>query len=284
MGFHITRNHFYQPIPDTRTLKDELWLRQSELVGVNLNEQKQIQLLSKFLRFKCEYGAFPKNKTAKPWQYFMDNPNFGPVDAEILYCMIRHFKPKKMIEIGCGYSTYLAAQAILRNEEESGYQAELIAIEPYPGEVLKSGFPGLSKLIPMKVEEVDLAEYDELKENDILFIDSSHVLRIGNDVHHEYLEILPRLRKGVLVHIHDVFFPCEYPKQWVLEMHRFWNEQYLLQAFLTFNSAFDVLWCGSYMHLKHPDKLEDAFASYNKETVWCTQRPGVTSLWMRKKL
>ena len=191
MGFHITQNHFYQPIPDTRTLKNELWLRQSELVGINMNEQKQIQLLNQFLRFKDEYDTFPRNKTSKPYQYYLNSHNFFAVDAEILYCMIRNFKPKKIIEIGSGYSTYLSGQAILKNEEESGNKAELIAIEPYPNEVLRSGFPGFSKLISKKVEEIDLSEFNKLKENDILFIDSSHVLKIGNDVQYEYLEILP---------------------------------------------------------------------------------------------
>ena len=278
LGVHITPNHFYQPIPDTRTLKDELWLRQSELVGVNMNEQKQIRLLNQFLRFKEEYDASPKNKASKPYKYYINNPNFGAVDAEILYCIIRHFKPKKIIEIGSGYSTYLSAQAIFKNEEENGNKTELIAIEPYPNEVLKSGFPGLSKLIPTKIEEIDLSEFNELKENDILFIDSSHVLKIGNDVQYEYLEILPRLNKGVIIHIHDIFLPSEYPKKWVLEMHRFWNEQYLLQAFLAFNSAFEVLWAGSYMHLRHPEKLEKAFSSYNRKMV------GPGSLWIRKKV
>ena len=278
LGFHITPNHFYQPIPDTITLKDELWLRQSELVGVDMNEQKQIQLLNQFMRFKEEYDAFPKNKASKPYQYYINNPNFGAVDAEILYCIIRHFKPKKIIEIGSGYSTYLSAQAILKNEEENGNKTELIAIEPYPDEVLKSGFSGLSKLILTKIEEIDLSEFSELKENDILFIDSSHVLKIGNDVQYEYLEILPRLNKGVIIHIHDIFLPMEYPKKWVLEMHRFWNEQYLLQSFLAFNSAFEVLWAGSYMHLGHPEKLEKAFSSYNRKMV------GPGSLWIRKKV
>ena len=278
LGFHITPNHFYQPIPDTITLKDELWLRQSELVGVDMNEQKQIQLLNQFMRFKEEYDAFPKNKASKPYQYYINNPNFGAVDAEILYCIIRHFKPKKIIEIGSGYSTYLSAQAILKNEEENGNKTELIAIEPYPDEVLKSGFSGLSKLILTKIEEIDLSEFSELKENDILFIDSSHVLKIGNDVQYEYLEILPRLNKGVIIHIHDIFLPMEYPKKWVLEMHRFWNEQYLLQSFLAFNSAFEVLWAGSYMHLRHPEKLEKAFSSYNRKMV------GPGSLWIRKKV
>ena len=99
IGFHITENHFYQPIPDTRTLKDKFWLRQSELPGLNMNEQKQIQLVNQFLKYKDEYDAFPKNKTSKPAQYYINNPMFGPVDAEVLYCMIRQFKPKKIIEL-----------------------------------------------------------------------------------------------------------------------------------------------------------------------------------------
>jgi hypothetical protein len=259
-----------------------LWLRQSHLVGININEQKQVEMISQFLRFKNEYDNFPENETSKPWQFFTNNPHFGPVDAEVLYCMIRYFQPKKIIEIGCGYSTYLSAEAILKNEGENRNRADLVAIEPNPNRVLKSGFPGLSRLIPKKLEDVDLEEYKSLNENDILFIDSSHVLKIGSDVYNEYLEILPRLNAGVIVHIHDIFFPHEYPKMWVLKMHRFWTEQYLVQAFLAFNNAFDVLWCGSYMHLKHPAKLAEAFASYNQETVWSTSRPGATSLWIRK--
>jgi hypothetical protein len=191
--------------------------------------------------------------------------------------MIRHFKPKKIFEIGSGNSTYLAAQAVLKNKEENGKGCELIAFEPYPNDVLRAGFPGLSKLIPTKIQNIALSKFSELKENDILFIDSSHVLKIGGDVQYEYLEILPRLNKGVIVHIHDIFLPAEYPKEWVLKKYRFWTEQYLLQAFLASNSAFEVLWGGSYMHLKHPDKLEAAFASYKREVRW----PG--SFWMRRK-
>jgi hypothetical protein len=281
-GFHVTPVHFYQPIPDTRTMKESLWSRQSQLVGININEQRQIELIGQFLRFKHEYDAFPRRRASRPWQFYANNPNFGPVDAEMLYCMIRHFRPRKVVEIGCGYSTYLLAEALRKNEEETGHQAELIAVDLHPGRVLKSGFPGLSRLIPQRVEEVDLAEFEALEENDILSIDSSHVLRIGGDVHHEYLEILPRLSKGVIVHIHDVFLPSEYPRRWVLQMHRFWNEQYLAQAFLAFNGAFEIVWCGSYMHVKHPDKLAEAFASYDQSTVWATDRPGATSLWIRK--
>jgi hypothetical protein len=117
----------------------------------------------------------------------------------------------------------------------------------------------------------------ELRANDILFIDSSHVLKIGSDVHYLFLHILPRLNPGVIVHIHDIFLPAEYPKDWVMDHLRFYNEQYLLQAFLTYNSAFEILWAGAYMHLKHPDQLRDAIKSY-ASNYHC---PG--SVWMRRK-
>jgi hypothetical protein len=115
-----------------------------------------------------------------------------------------------------------------------------------------------------------------LGENDILFIDSTHVLRIGSDVQYEFLEVLPRLRPGVYVHIHDIFMPAEYPEAWVRREHRFWTEQYLLQAFLCYNGAFEVIWAGSYMHLKHPDELAAAFASYGPG-----RHPG--SFWIRRR-
>jgi hypothetical protein len=277
-GFHITPVHFYEPIPDTTTLKDDLWKKQSELVGVNINEIGQINLLSLFSsRFKGEYDGFPRNKTSIPYQYYINNGTLESVDGEILYCMIRHFKPKKIFEIGSGNSTFLSAQAVLKNgEENANYECELVAIEPYPNEILKEGFPGLFKLLPKEVQDIPLSEFEKLGENDILFIDSSHVLKIGSDVQYEYLEILPRLDKGVLIHAHDIFLPAEYPKEWVLKQYQFWTEQYLLQAFLTCNDSFEVLWAGSYMHLKHPDKLEAAFSSYKRDER-CSG-----SFWMRK--
>lgn len=279
LGFHVTPNHFYEPIPDTRTLKDELWSKRSEMVGIEISEPEQIRLLSEFsAKFKGEYEAFPRHKTLIPHQYYVNNGNFESVDGEILYCMIRYFKPRKIFEIGSGSSTYLSAQATLRNKEENkDYECELMAVDPYPNSVLKDGFPGLSKLIPEKVQNVPVSKFGELKKNDVLFIDTSHILKIGSDVQHEYLEILPRLNKGVLIHAHDIFLPSEYPREWVYKQYRFYTEQYLLQAFLAFNSAFEILWMGSYMHLKHPDKLEKAFSSYDKNKVW----PG--SFWLRKK-
>lgn len=278
MGFHITPNNFYQPVPDTRTLKDDLWYKQSDLTCIKIIERDYINLLSLFSsKYKEEYGRFPLNKTSIPYQYYVNNGTYESVDGEILYCMIRHFKPRKIIEIGSGYSTYLSSQALLKNQEEDNdYQCELIAIEPYPNETLMAGFSGLSKLVIKKVQDIPILEFSKLKENDIIFIDSSHVSKIGSDVNYEYLEIMPRLNKGVIIHIHDIFLPAEYPKVWVLKNHTFWNEQYLLQAFLISNDSFEIVWPASYMHLNFSEKLEVAFKSYKKEDRW----PG--SFWMRK--
>lgn len=277
-GLHITPNHYYQPIPDTARLADGLWSGRSSLPGLDMNEAGQIELLSRFQSaFKDEYNSLPRQPTGNPHEFYLANGAFVNVDAEVLYCMVRHFKPRRIFEIGSGMSTLLSARAALRNEREGCPPCDLTAIEPYPNEVLRRGFPGLTRLLEKRVEDVPLSEFSQLSGNDILFIDSSHVLRIGNDVQYEYLELLPRLNRGVIIHIHDIFLPAEYPRHWVTGMRRFWTEQYLLQAFLAFNESFEVLWAGSYMHLMQPDKLQAAFASYDRAKAL----PG--SLWMRRK-
>lgn len=278
LGFHITPNHFYQPIPDTRTLKDDLWEKESELAGIDMNDNRQLDMLTLFSsRYKNEFEQFPENETDIPYQYYLNNGLFERIDGGILYTMIRHFKPDKILEIGSGNSTYLSAQAILKNKEvNSGYGCELVAVEPYPNETLKKGFPGLSRLVTSKAEDIPLSKFEQLSENDILFIDSSHVLKIGSDVGFEILEVLPRLNKGVIIHIHDIFLPKEYPRGWVLRDHVFVNEQYLLQAFLEFNEHFEVLWAGHYMRSKHHEKLKDVFGRYETDERW------PCSFWMRK--
>jgi SAM-dependent methyltransferase len=190
--------------------------------------------------------------------------------------MIRRFRPARILEIGCGYSTLLSAQALLKNRDD-GAPGELLGCDPYPHEVVRDGVPGLTRLIPAAAQDLPTEEFDRLRRNDILFIDSSHVLKIDSDVQRLYLDVLPRLAPGVLVHVHDIFLPREYPREWVMELRRFWTEQYLLQAFLAFNTAWEVLWAGSYMHLRHPDLLEAAFPSYDRRRRW----PG--SFWLRRR-
>ncbi len=271
LGVHVSPVHFYQPIPDTRRLDPELWRRRSSLVGVDMRPEAQLAMLREFGRtYGEECRAFTGPR--RPGKYYLTNPMFGPVDAEMLYCMIRHHKPRKMIEIGSGYSTLLSAEAIARNAEE-GHPGTLIAYEPYPRKFLRD-HPGI-EVRKVPGERVPPAEIETLEAGDILFIDSTHTLRIGGDVQHEYRELVPRLGPGALVHIHDIFLPEEYPSRQALKFHRFWTEQYLVQAFLAFNSAFEVVWAGNFMRLTYPDDLRTAFPTFTESVV-----PG--SLWLRR--
>ena len=287
-GFHITPNHFYYPIPDTSVLGDNLWEKESELVGLDMNVSEQLRLLQQvFPKFKEEYN-FPtaKNNVSNEHDFYLNNFNFCAGDAEVLHSMIRYFKPKKIVEIGSGFSTYLSARAALMNKEKDGVNTELIAVEPFPNDTLKRGFPGLSALIQKPLEQVDLDLFLSLEANDILFIDSSHVLKIGGDVKYEYLDILPRLGSGVIIHSHDIFFPCEYPKNWALDNHWFWTEQYLLQAFLAFNSAFEILWATQYMTRKYLNELKLAFPSFENISptdIKVGTAIGSGSLWIKRK-
>jgi hypothetical protein len=190
--------------------------------------------------------------------------------------MIRHFKPRRVIEVGSGVSTTVSAMTLLRNQQETGIEAHLTAIEPYPLPFLTSGLPGLTELKRSPLQDIPLAEFEALDANDILFLDSSHVLKTGSDVQYAFLEILPRLRPGVIVHVHDIYFPCEYPRKFLFKYQSFWNEMYFLQGFLAFNSAFEVLWSSSYLHYLHSEALQQTFPRYSAAG-------GVpSSFWMRR--
>ena len=277
LGVHITPNHYTQPIPDTGRLDPKIWQRHSAMIGIDMREYEQLALLEAFsTAYRSEYEALPRQPTDCPWEFYLQNPFFGAVDAEMLYAMTRHIKPSRFMEIGSGFSTLLAAKALRRNADDGESLGRLDAFEPSPSRVLQAGFPGLNSVRAVRAEDIDTSEFEALRVGDILFIDSSHVVKIGGDVTYLFLEILPRLRPGVIVHIHDIFLPAEYPKDWIFQHRLFWTEQYLLQAFLTFNDRFRVIWAGSYMHLYHPDRLAAAFSSYDAATV----RPG--SFWIER--
>ena len=270
LGIHVIQSHFYEPIPDTRMLDDSIWENHSKLIGIDINERSQLDLLSCFkTAFKNEYAQFPMEKTDMSKEYYVQNGMFGAVDGEILYCMIRYFKPRRIIEIGSGYSTLLVVKALSTNDKDNkNYAYDYMVIDPFPNSNIKEGLPYLSLLKSIPAQKIPFSEYEKLDENDMLLIDSSHVAKIGSDVKYLLLEVFPRLKKGVIISFHDIFLPAEYRKQWILKEHIFWNEQYLLQAFLAFNNNFKILWAGSYMHLNHPDKLEAAFPSYDPQPRW----------------
>jgi predicted O-methyltransferase YrrM len=276
-GFHVEPVGFYSTLPDTRELGEGLFVRESAMAGLDFNPARQMEILQMAKPFVQEFEENAKSQSENtPSGFVFGNTSIESVDAEILHAMVRSFKPRHFVEIGSGFSTKVAAGAMALNHSE-GAQAKLTAIEPYPSQFLRNPLAHPIDLIEKKVQEVPLEFFRSLSSSDILFIDSSHVCKIGSDVHYEFLEILPNLASGVVVHVHDIFLPREYPKEWVKDWHRYWNEQYLLQAFLAFNSEFEVLWSGSWMHLKSPDLLESVFKSYSRHTKW------PASLWMRRK-
>jgi predicted O-methyltransferase YrrM len=277
LGIHVTPNHFfYAPIPDTRTLPDRLWQQPTKLSGLQLREQEQLHFIERLSQFKKEYEAIPRHPQEGTQQFYLKNNSFESVDAEAYYSILRLYKPRRIIEIGAGFSTRLAAEAIAKNKsDDPHYLCDFTVIEPYAPDFIRAGIPGVTQLIQKPVQEVPLHIFQELKENDILFIDSSHMLKIGSDVQYEYLEILPRLNPGVLVHVHDIFLPDEYPKEWITQL-RFWSEQYLLQAFLAFNSAFEILCMTHFLARKYPEQVSEAFSSFQPGKT----QPG--SFWMRR--
>ena len=281
-GFHVTPVHFYQPIPDTESLPETLWDRPSELLGIDMNDSVQLDLLTKhFPRFRDEYEKIPIQPTGEESSFHLNNRLFGGTDALVAYCMVRQFQPQLIIEIGSGLSSVLLAQAAARNDG-----SDLICIEPFPREFVRKGFPGLRSLIEKKVQDIDLEFFSQLESSDLLFIDSSHAVKIGGDVNYLFLEVLPRLKPGVIVHVHDIFLPFEYRRDWVMDEFRFWSEQYLLQAFLTFNSEFEVLMANRYLAHRYLGDLKAAFPSLEElqSTVSNSVRWGGGSFWMRRKL
>jgi hypothetical protein len=266
-GFHVTPVHFYQPIPDTQSLPQTLWNRASELIGIEMNESMQLDLLrNHFPKFRAEYESFPAEPPpGERWP-------FRGTDVLVAYCMVRHFESRRIIEIGSGFSSLVLGNAAAKNKNSI-----LICIDPFPGELLRksNSIPALQSLIETKVQDVDIEFFSQLESGDILFIDSSHTVKIGGDVNYLFLEVLPRLKPGVIVHVHDIFLPFEYRPHWVLDEFRFWTEQYLLQAFLTFNSEFEVLVANYYLSRYHQEHLRAAFPDL---PCWIGG-----SFWMRRK-
>lgn len=250
-GVFPIRDHYYEPLFDSRQLRRPL-SEERHLPGIDWNTEGQIQALES-LHFGHELSDVPQRKTGE-LTFRLGNETFESGDAEYWYGTIRFRKPSRIIEIGSGHSTLMARRAIRKNQEDDpNYRCTHVCIEPYEASWLeKAGVTVVRK----KVEDVGTGLFSELGENDILFIDSSHMIRPQGDVLFEYLELLPSLRKGVLVHIHDIFSPRDYLPEWVIEEVWFWNEQYLLEAFLSCNQNWRVVGALNYLHHHHYEKLK----------------------------
>jgi len=242
--------HYYDPLFDAVDLPAEPCERRP-LTGIDWNDGGQLAFL-RTLNFSKELGDIPSRWIDAKTFYF-GNQSFESGDAELWYNIIRRRSPSRIIEVGSSQSTLLAVRAIAQNRlDDPAYVCEHICIEPYENAWLEE--LGV-RVLRQRVETVPLNFFAQLGQNDILFIDSSHVIRPGGDVLFEQLHVLPTLAPGVLVHLHDVFSPHDYPRAWLADHVRLWNEQYLLEAFLTSNRDWRVLCAASYLHHNFPAEL-----------------------------
>ena len=293
IGITVSPNHYYWPVPDFRELESRKWPADEEPLGLDLGFDRQLEFLQTVVpQYQDEWGSDSAPFFSVSYSY--TNGFFEAVDAEIAYCMVRHYKPRRIVEVGGGYSSRVMAAALDLNLKLDGVRGELITIDPYPDRFPKKALSDRVHLIAQTVQEVDLDVFLSLQSGDFLFLDSSHVVGIGSDCVREYLEIIPRIAGGVLIHAHDIFIPADYPRESVLHNLAFWSEQYLLQALLMSNPQFEVLWGSSYMQSRASSTLENAFPHWQhsyrnmppeKRRFLPTRdhdRVWPSSFWMRK--
>lgn len=239
-GYHIRPIHYYEPLPDFRAITLEQIQRRRNYSAIDLRWDDQLRLLRELKPYAAELSGVD-----------LTNDYFSGLDAIVYYSLIRHLNPRRVIEIGSGYSTRFAAKALARNANG----AKLTCIEPNPERL--NGHALNVELIQKRVEEIEVDFFSQLEANDILFIDSSHTVKFGSDVCYEFLDVLPVLRPGVWVHVHDVFFPHDYPAEWILKRRLALNEQYLLEAFLSFNHEFQVALANRWLTLDHAPAVNE---------------------------
>ncbi len=272
-------DHYYSPIANTRALSREpacsrVWPdRPPSTPGIDWREDEQVALVRDQLARQRDF-VIPDGPTGDPRDYHAANEMFSRLDAWTLQAMLRHFHPRVVIEVGCGWSSLVTARV---NRDYFDGSIHFTCIEPYPPDFLGDGIDGISQLIVSPVEQVPLDTFLGLKAGDILFIDTSHTVKTGGDVVFLLQEVLPRLADGVVVHIHDIFLPWDYPKEWVMT-GRAWNEQYAVRAFLAFNAAFEILLGIGWMSYFQPHTLAAVLPGYPE-----LYPDGGGSLWIRRK-
>jgi predicted O-methyltransferase YrrM len=239
--------HYYQPVFDPATVPDSVWTRRHDLPGIEYRERAQLELLRE-LGAHGDETEWPAERQGPG--YYTGSGSFGASSAYLLHAFVRHFKPGRVIEVGAGHSTQ-----IFRGALDMNGGGTLTTIDPYPQEQVDA--PPADELIAEFVEKVPVERFSGLGAGDMLFIDSSHVIRTGGDVQYLYLDVLPRLQPGVLVHVHDIQLPYEYPRSY--PPRYFWTEQYLLQAFLSHNPRWEVLMAAFALQTDHPDAFREAF-------------------------
>lgn len=284
IGFDLLEQHFYSPVPDVDALPRNLWERPTELRALKFDVEEHMNLLEGELASYLPEFAPPSRPTGRAGEFYLHNGYYGPVDAEVLYAMVRCSKPRRIIELGSGASSLVIGAACRANATE-GCASEYRVFDPFPeadpqSELvgLQAAIEGLARVQAIPATEVALDEFTALEPGDLLFVDTTHTVKTGGDVNYIILDVLPALPEGVVVHFHDIFLPWEYPHEWLERLRRYWTEQYLLQAFLAFNSAYEVLFASHAVMRAFPGRVSRLICSADNEEA------GVASaFWLRRR-
>ncbi len=276
IGLHVTRVGFYSPVPDVFSLANRPWDTPHPFDQLAIDETKAIEFYSHNVdKYRDEITEIHFGGNGF---YVPDNGAFEGLDAELLYMMIRSMKPRRIIEIGSGFSTCCMLDAIEANRQENpDYNVDYKVYDPYPLDDLSTLRSDVVSIHRTPAQELSPEVVANFEPGDVFFIDSSHVLAIGSDVSHLFLNILPVLPCGVLIHVHDIFLPSDYPRRWIRDARLFWNEQYLLYALLLNDPRLEVIWPGHRMHLAAAAKLREISPTYDPDrsvpgSFWFSRR------------
>lgn len=268
-GMDVVERGYASPIPDPALLPDSLWGRRSEFRGVEFDLEAQMAFLHDDLGPYLSEFRPPTEPTGVDTDYYLHNRMYGPVDADVLYSIIRNAKPARIIETGSGFSSKVIGQALAVNAAD-GHSCDYRIFDPYPGESAPVAAPlrmaSAPELRKVSATDVPVSEYAELRAGDILFADTSHTVKTGGEVNYLLLEVLPALAPGVIVHIHDIYIPWEYPRDWIERFRYYWAEQYLVHAFLVFNTEYEVLfssWAAVHDRGQELARLIPSFVPYD---------------------
>ena len=273
----VPPGHFYSPIANIEEImKEDIWSNiPRQLPAIDLNEKYQIDLMNFFSNEYYPQLPFKPEKQEN-LRYYYENPAYSYSDAIFLHCMIRHLKPKRIIEVGSGFSSCVMIDT---NEIFFNNNINCTFIEPFPKllvSLVKQEDKGRVKIISKRLQDVPLDVFRELQKNDILFIDSTHVSKVCSDVNYLFFNIIPFLSNGVYLHFHDILYPFEYPKDWIKDGIS-WNEAYMLRNFLSFNKHFDIAFFNTFMETFHYDWFLKNMPLCLKNTggsIWIVKRAG----------
>jgi predicted O-methyltransferase YrrM len=260
LGLIVLPKHYYVPVANLGELRNTryAWARRSSMTGIDTDLACQSSVLTQMvLPFEPEYRGNSALLEAEEKGF---GPGFGYVEAQCLHGVLRSLKPRRIIEVGSGVSTHCVLKAAALNAAE-GQPASITCVEPYPSAYLRAA--SQIELIRERVQCLPPSEFDRLERGDFLFIDSSHAVKPGGDVLYLYLEVLPRLRAGVVIHIHDIYLPYSYQRDLLHTMWQ-WSETALLMALLTNNPRMEILFCLSMLHYDAPEVLKHVFPEYRR--------------------